>query len=159
MRHNLCVPYVASKLLLLLVCVRFIAAFTFAGRKYLCALTFDRYNRSTQQFALLYAAELQTFVTVCVCVLECVFCILFINIFYFSCMCAAATPLLLILLSHCLHDFIYFRFPFPRGHLSTCPAVCQVGTCSGSHMNDKQQGYKSVQPIQIQIQIQILRRI
>lgn len=54
---------------LLLVCVRFIAAFTFAGRKYLCALTFDRYNRSTQQFALLYAAELQTFVTVCVCVL------------------------------------------------------------------------------------------
>lgn len=79
------------------MCVRFIAAFIFAGRKYLCVLAFDRYNRSTQQFALLYAAELQTFVTVCV--FECVFCILFINIFYFSCMCAAATPLLLILLT------------------------------------------------------------
>lgn len=35
---------------------RFIAAFIFVVRKYLCMLTFDRYNRSTQQFALLYVA-------------------------------------------------------------------------------------------------------
>lgn len=147
MRHNLCVLYVASELLLLLVCVRFIAAFIFAGRKYLCALTFDRYNRSTQQFALLYAAELQTFVTVCarvcVCVLECVFCILFINIFYFSCMCAAATPLLLILLSHtaCMILFISV-FPlhvatFPPAQLSAklAPVPAAIRTTSNKDTN------------------------
>lgn len=103
-------------------------------------LTFDRYNRSTQQFALLYVAELQTLFGVSLPIRS----FIYINIFYFSCMCAPvpAPPLLSISflpaagLSGAMCDFIYFRLhllhhqtPRPKGSIKIFRMRIQI--CAG----------------------------
>lgn len=81
-------------------------------------LTFDRYNRSTQQFALLYVAELQTLFGVSLPIRS----FIYINIFYFSCMCAPvpAPPLAFHFIPSCcglIRRYVWF-YLFPSAPAS-----------------------------------------